>query len=164
MNNCVLNLSASVIATAQLLLHHNQCCIVSCLCDYCTLCLFMGYGWVAGGRSPLKTETHSHLFLCSVSWGIILPTLSVMYCWENPHIFHSPIFTNTVVYNKHDMKQNPVKSQSKNLFCCKIIETFLHLPFHVRPFQTKDKMSWNNNTSKQLSVTFRNPAGIHQCN
>lgn len=44
MNNCALNLSASVIATAQLFLRRNQYRIVSRPCNYYTLCLGR---WVA---------------------------------------------------------------------------------------------------------------------
>lgn len=51
MNNCALNLSASVIATAQLSPRHTRHGIVSQPCNYYTLCLCLGWRWVeVGGR------------------------------------------------------------------------------------------------------------------
>lgn len=41
MNNCALNLSATVIAAAQPSTQQKRRCIVSLLCNYCALCLFL---------------------------------------------------------------------------------------------------------------------------
>lgn len=56
MNNCALNLSASVIATAQLSLRRNQYRIVSLLCNYYTLCLGR---WAAVVKKQKHTPTSS---------------------------------------------------------------------------------------------------------
>lgn len=79
---------------------------------------------------PRKTETHSHLFFCSFSRGIILLPLSVMYYWESPPPLF-PTLTNTVAYKKHDRKQNWGPScgfkknilESKNRFCYKKLKS-----------------------------------------
>lgn len=59
MNNCALNLSASVIATALLSMHHNRHRIVSRPCNYYTLCLH--FGVEAGGRWLLAKENRNTL-------------------------------------------------------------------------------------------------------
>lgn len=75
MNNCALNLSATVIATAQPSTHHNRHRhrhIVSPPCNYGALCLFSVSRTLGGGWRLCKTGVCSHLVLCSFSQQINL--------------------------------------------------------------------------------------------